>query len=194
MTFFIIGRSLASMKEAFQVLQEASKEGGLVSNKGKTKYMVAANTQNCSKPHANEIRRYNFERVDGFTCCGSLVTGNNDVSEEITNHLIATNRSYFELRSELKSQLLSRETKILIYKTLVRPIFTYATETWTTTKNDERRLSIFERKVLHRIYGPKGERGQWQKRCNRELEVLYNESNIVNVIKSSRLRWAGHVV
>jgi len=54
---FIIGRSLASMKEAFQSLEETSEEVGLVINKGKTKYMVAANTQNCSKPHAIEIRR-----------------------------------------------------------------------------------------------------------------------------------------
>ena len=89
------------MKEAFQILEEASEEVGLVVNKGKTKYMVAANTQNCSKTHANEIRRYNFERVDGFTCLGSLVTGDYDVSEEITNCLIATNRSYFGLRSQL---------------------------------------------------------------------------------------------
>jgi len=36
------------------------------------------------------------------------------------------------------------------------------------------------------------ERGQWWKRHNRELEELYNEPNIVNVIKSSRLRWVGH--
>jgi hypothetical protein len=39
-----------------------------------------------------EIGRYNFERVDSFTDLGSLVTGDNNVSEEITNHLIATNR------------------------------------------------------------------------------------------------------
>jgi hypothetical protein len=45
----IIGRSLASMKEGFQLLEEASKEVGLVINEGKAKYMIA-NTQNCSKP------------------------------------------------------------------------------------------------------------------------------------------------
>jgi len=45
----IIGRSSASMKEGFQLLEEASKEVGLVINKGKAEYMVAANTQNCSK-------------------------------------------------------------------------------------------------------------------------------------------------
>ena len=45
----VTGRSLASMKEAFLLLEEASKEVGLV-NEGKTKYLVAANTQNYTKP------------------------------------------------------------------------------------------------------------------------------------------------
>jgi len=113
--------------------------------------MVAANTQNSSKSCAIEIGRYSFERVDSNMYLGSLVNG--DVSEEIINHLITTNRSYFGLKSQFKSQLLFRKTKILLYKTLVRPILTYATETWTTIKNDEKRLIIFERKILHRIFG-----------------------------------------
>jgi len=71
---------------------------------------------------------------------------------------LSANRSYFGLRSQLKSRLLSRKKKILIYKTPVRPVFTYAAETWTVTKNDGRRLSIFKRKILRRIYGPTYER------------------------------------
>ena len=86
--------------------------------------MVAADTQNCSKPRAIEIGRYNFERVDSFTYLGSLVTGNNNVSEEITNCFIAANRAHFGLKNHPKSQLLSKKRKILIYKTLVRPVFT----------------------------------------------------------------------
>ena len=89
----IIGRSSASMKEALQLLEDASEEVGLVVNEGKTKYMVAANTQNCYKPRTIETGRYNFERVDSFTYLGSLVTDDSNVSEEITNCLIATNRS-----------------------------------------------------------------------------------------------------
>jgi len=57
---------------------------------------------------------------------------------------------------QFKSLLLSNKTKILLYKTLARPILT-----WTMTKNDERRLSIFEKKILHRIYGPRCEGRQW---------------------------------
>ena len=101
---FIIGGSLASIKEAYQLLEETSEEVGLVINKGKTKYMVAANTQICSKPHAIEIGRYNFQRDDSFMYVGSLVTGDNNVSEEITNHHTAANRSHFGLDSQFKSQ------------------------------------------------------------------------------------------
>jgi hypothetical protein len=67
-------------------------------------------------------------------------------------------------------------------------------ETWTMTKYDEIRLGVFKRKILRRLFGPICEGGQWQNRYKRELEELYNETNIVNVIKYSRLRWAGHVV
>jgi hypothetical protein len=155
----VIGRSLALMKEAFHLLEEASKEVGLVSE-GKTKYLVAAITQNCSTLHTIEVGRYNFERVDSFTYLSLLVTGDNNVSKEITNCLIAANRSYFGIRSQLKSQLLSRTKKILIYKTLVRLVFIYNSETWAMTKNYDRRLSIFKRKILRRIYGPTYERGQ----------------------------------
>jgi hypothetical protein len=52
------------------------------------------------------------------------------------------------------------------------------------TKIDDRRLSTFERKILYRIYGPIYERGQWQKRCNREIEELYNKPNIVNTFRT----------
>jgi hypothetical protein len=49
---------------------------------------------------------------------GSLMTGNSNVAEQVKNCLIAAKRSYFGLQSHFKSQLLSRKTKILIFKTL----------------------------------------------------------------------------
>jgi len=49
------------------------------------------------------------------------VTGDNNVSDEITNHLIAANRAHFGLKSKLESQLLPKKKKILIHKTLVGP-------------------------------------------------------------------------
>ena len=59
------------------------------------------------------------------------------------------------------------------------------------TKNDERRQSLFEMKILRRLCGLICEKGQGRKRCNRELEDLYDEPNMFNVIKYGRLRLAG---
>jgi len=183
----IIGKAVASMKEAFQLLEEASNEVGLAINEGKTKYMVEANTQNCSKPRTIQIGGYSFERVDSYTYLGSLVNADSNVSEEITNLHTAAKRSHFGLKSQFNSQSLSRKTKILIYTTLVRPVLTYAAETWTTTKKNDRRLNVLERKIPRRILGPICEEGQWRKSYNRELQELYNEPNIANVIKSSEV-------
>ena len=54
---------------------------------------------------------------------------------------------------------------------------------------------MFENRVLRRIFGPKrdGVTGDWRKLHNDELNDLYSSPNIVQVIKSRRMRWAGHV-
>jgi hypothetical protein len=59
---------------------------------------------------------------------------------------------------------------------------------------EEHRLRVFENRVLRKIYGPKREEdGSWRKLHNDELHDLYSSPNIVWVIKSRRMRWAGHV-
>jgi hypothetical protein len=60
---------------------------------------------------------------------------------------------------------------------------------------EERRLKVFENKVLRRVFGPKGDEvtGEWRKLHNEELNDLYTLPNIVRVVKSKRMRWVGHV-
>jgi hypothetical protein len=58
---------------------------------------------------------------------------------------------------------------------------------------EEHRLKIFENRVLRRIFGSKRkEEGSWRKMYINELQSLYSSPNIVRVIKSRRMRWAGH--
>jgi hypothetical protein len=59
---------------------------------------------------------------------------------------------------------------------------------------EEHRLRDFENRVLRKIFGPKREEdGSWRKLSNDEIHGLYSSPNIVRVIKSRRIRWAGHV-
>ena len=61
---------------------------------------------------------------------------------------------------------------------------------------EERRLRVFEKRVLRRIFGPKRNEvtGEWRKLHNEELNDLYSSPNIFRAIKSRRMRWEGHVV
>jgi len=79
---------------------------------------------------------------------------------------LADNRAYYAAIRLFRNTLLSRATKIRLYKTLIRPVVIYGAETWTMTKKEEQALLIYERKIFRRIYGPKYEDGEWKSRTN----------------------------
>ena len=91
--------------------------------------------------------------------------------------------------------MLSKKLKIKIYRTIILSVVLYECETWSLTLRDERRLRVFENRVLRRVFGPKRDEvtGEWRKLHNEELSDLYPLPNIVRVVKSRRMRWAGHV-
>jgi hypothetical protein len=70
-----------------------------------------------------------------------------------------------------------------LYKVLVRPVATHASETWTLTKADERALELFERKFLRSTFGAVRDKGQWRRRYNFELYKLYDDPDLVKCIK-----------
>jgi len=96
----------------------------------------------------------------------------------------------------LSSSLLSKNLKSKIYRTIILPVVLYGCDTWLLTSREERRLKVFENRVLRRIFGPKRDEvtGKWRKLHNEELNELYCSPNIVWVIKLRRMRWAGQVV
>jgi len=82
-----------------------------------------------------------------------------------------------------------------MYRNMALPVVLYGCETWSLTSREEPRLRVFENRMLSRIFGPKrGEvTGQWRKLHNETLNDLYCSPNVVRVIESIRMRWAGHV-
>jgi hypothetical protein len=93
------------------------------------------------------------------------------------------------------SSLLSKNIKVKIYRTIILPVVLYGCESFLLTFRGEFRLRVFENRVLRRIFGPKTNEvtGEWRRLHNKELYDLYFSTNIIRVIKSRRLRWAGHV-
>jgi hypothetical protein len=92
-------------------------------------------------------------------------------------------------------QFIIKNIKIEVYRIIILSVVLYECETWSHTLREERRLSVFENRVLRRIFGPKRDEvtGEWRRLHNKELYALYSSTNIIRVIKSRRMRWAGHV-
>jgi hypothetical protein len=62
------------------------------------------------------------------------------------------------------------------------------------TKREENQLLVFERKVLRKICGPKIKNGLYRTRYNHDLKIEFYSPNALNVTKTSRLRYAGHMI
>jgi hypothetical protein len=77
---------------------------------------------------------------------------------------------------------------------LIHPVLLYGSETWVLTKREENQLLVFERKVLRTICGPKIDNGVYRIRYNQELDKEFDSPNALNVKKTRRLRYAGHMI
>ncbi|XP_018576050.1 uncharacterized protein LOC108914683 [Anoplophora glabripennis] len=136
---------------------------------------------------------YNFEEVEEFRYLGTVFSRRPDIKREIQARLMAGNRCVHAMRRLLKNKDMTQSLKIRIYKSMIRPIVMYASETWVLRKEEQDRLRVWERKILRNIYGGKEVNGMWERRTNNEIKELYKEPDIIGVIKAQRIRWLGHI-
>jgi hypothetical protein len=124
------------------------------------------------------------------------VTNQNLIQEEIKRRFNSGNACYHSVQNLLSSHLLLKNVKVRIYKTIILPVvlLIYGCETWSLTLREK--LRVFENRVLRRIFVPEMDRmmGGWTKLHNEKLHKLYSSPSIIRVIKSRKMRWAGHVV
>jgi hypothetical protein len=130
--------------------------------------------------HRFKIDNSFSERVGQFEYLATTLTNQNSIQEEIKSKLKSGNACYHSVQSIVSSSLLSRNLRIKIYRTIILPVAVCGCETWSLTLREERRLRVFENRVLRRAFGLKrGEvTGEWRK-LNNELNDLYSILNIV---------------
>jgi hypothetical protein len=120
----------------------------------------------------------------------------NSKEEEIQYRITLGTKAYYANQFLFKSRLVSKKSKLKLYRSIIRPTVTYAYEaSWvlkgTIKKN---KLMAFERKVSRKIFGPTKQRdGTWRIKTNDELDKLIRRKNIINHIKARRLSWLRHL-
>ena len=131
------------------------------------------------------INRYKNTKRKLLTCNANIYF--NPECLKIKSRLKSGNACYHSVQNLLSPRLLSKNRKV---RTIILPVLFYGCETWSLTLREEQRL-----RVLRRIFGPKRDEatGEWRRLPNEELNDLYSLPNIIRIIKSRRMRWAGYV-
>jgi hypothetical protein len=101
--------------------------------------------------------------VEQFKYFGTTPTNKNCILEEIQSRLKSGNVCYHSVQNILSSSLLSKN---------IKNYNLYSSETWPPTLREERRLRVFENRVLRRVFGPKRDevKGEWRRLHN---EILF---------------------
>ena len=85
----------------------------------------------------------------------TTLTDENSIQEEIKSRLKLGNACYYSVQNLLSSRFLSKNLKVKIYRTIVLPVVLNGCETWSLTLRQERKLRVFENRVLRRVFGSK---------------------------------------
>jgi hypothetical protein len=146
--------------------------------------------QNARQNHIINKSNISFERMKQFSDLGTAIRNGNSIHEVIKSRLKSGNACCHSVQNLLSSSLLSKYIKIKVYRTIILPIVLYGCENSSLTLREEHRLRVLENRVLRRIFGPKRDEvtGKWRRLHNEELNALYSSSNIIQGIKSRRMR------
>jgi len=140
-----------------------------------------------------KIDNFAFKSVNNFNYLGSILNADNKMNIEIAERIERGNTAYYANAKLIKSKFLKKNTKMKIHKTMIRPVITYSSETWTLTAKDENNLRIFESQILTKIFGPVNIDNIWRTQNNMEIEKLIDGADIVRFIKAQRTKWLGHI-
>ena len=113
--------------------------------------MVMSQDHNAGRIYSTKIHNGTFERVEKFRYLGTTLTNRNSIQEIIQCRMNSVNLSYHSVQNLSSSTLLSIYLNIKKYINIILPVVLYGCETWLFTLREERRVRMFENRVLRRI-------------------------------------------
>ena len=126
----IVGRNIRSITDAYSRMEREANKIGLRVNEDKTKLLMVAASERTRNIVGSRlvIGDKSFEVVNEFVYLGSLISNNFNTSIEIKRRILAAQRAYFAIKHLLWSKRIARNAKLVMYKTLIRPVALYGSE------------------------------------------------------------------
>jgi len=125
-----------------------------------------------------------IEQDKQYKYLGSIINDNNSIQKEVRERIALGIKAYYANLKVFKSRLVTKRSKLKLYRTVVRAIVTYASEKWALKENVIQKMLVFERKIIRGIFGPTKENQTWRIKNNEELDKLIEHENTVNQIKA----------
>ena len=182
----LLSHAQKDMQEKTSKVDQAASSVGLRIHPEKSKLM----RKNTKSDDNIKVQGSDLEEVEHFKYLGSYISANSNIEKEISTRIGLAAHAFSGLRNIWKSTILQTSTKLKIYKSNVRSVLLYASETWRTNKKIESRLRGFEGRCLRRIL-----KLHWQQHVtNEEVSRRTGINNIVAEVRQRRWRWLGHVL
>ena len=183
----LIDEDASSLQRQLDLIRAAAEQSGLMLNINKTKTMVFGDRSIESRIHAAGSM---IENVERFEYLGSLLTWDNNCSEEIKRRIGKATGALASLKHIWNSKKLKINNKLKILTTCVFSVLLYAAETWTLKEADRKKLLAFEMKCYRRVL-----KITWRDMVRNEdiRKRIAKEETIIDIIKKRKLRLFGHI-
>jgi hypothetical protein len=183
----LIDEDYSSLQNQIELVSGAAEQAGLIVNTKKTKTMVFGDR---NIENELQVAGETIENVEKFEYLGSLLTWDNNCSDEIKRRIGKATGAMASLKHIWNSKKLKVDNKLKVLTTCVFSVLLYASETWTLKETDKKKLLAFEMKCYRRIL-----RINWKDMIRNDdiREQISKEETIIDIIKKRKLRLFGHI-
>jgi hypothetical protein len=126
----ITARAKQSLMDTFRQLQTNSQEVGLIINEKKTECLKCARKDIKSESSNTNINGSRIKQVNQYKYLGSIINDTNAIEEEVKERIALGTKACYANQKFFKSRLVTKSSKLKLYRSVIRPIVTYASETW----------------------------------------------------------------